>query len=125
MPGDYCRHVVIIKLPFAVPDDPIDQAIAEWAEAQGRNPFYEISVPDASLKLVQACGRLIRSESDYGTISMLDKRIVTQRYGRALIESLPPFRWICLVRLRRLRTSGMALNENQQALVLNTPVQVL
>jgi ATP-dependent DNA helicase DinG len=92
LPGDYCRHVVIVKLPFSVPDDPVDQAIAEWAEAQGRNPFYEISVPDASLKLVQACGRLIRSESDYGTISMLDKRIVTQRYGRALIESLPPFR---------------------------------
>ena len=92
LPGDYCRHVVIVKLPFSVPDDPVDQAIAEWAEAQGRNPFYEISVPDASLKLVQACGRLIRSESDYGTISMLDKRIVTQRYGKALIESLPPFR---------------------------------
>ncbi len=92
LPGDYCRHVIIVKLPFSVPDDPIDQAIAEWAEAKGRNPFYEISVPDASLKLVQACGRLIRSESDYGTISMLDKRIVTQRYGRALIESLPPFR---------------------------------
>lgn len=92
LPGEYCRHVVIVKLPFAVPDDPIDQAIAEWAEAKGRNPFYEISVPDASLKLVQACGRLIRSESDYGTISMLDKRIVTQRYGRALIEALPPFR---------------------------------
>ena len=50
LPGDHCRHVVIIKLPFAVPDDLIDQAIAEWAEAQGRNPFYEISVPDASLK---------------------------------------------------------------------------
>ena len=92
LPGDYCRHVVIAKLPFSVPDDPIDQAIAEWAQSQGRNPFYEISVPDASLKLVQACGRLIRSESDYGTISMLDKRIVTQRYGKALIESLPPFR---------------------------------
>lgn len=92
LPGDYCRHVIIVKLPFSVPDDPIDQAIAEWAEAQGRNPFYEISVPDASLKLVQACGRLIRSESDYGTISMLDKRIVTQRYGKALLQSLPPFR---------------------------------
>jgi len=92
LPGEYCRHVVIVKLPFSVPDDPVDQAIAEWAEAQGRNAFYEISVPDASLKLVQACGRLIRSENDYGTISMLDKRIVTQRYGRALIESLPPFR---------------------------------
>ena len=92
LPGEYCRHVVIVKLPFSVPDDPVDQAIAEWAEAQGRNAFYEISVPDASLRLVQACGRLIRSEKDYGTISMLDKRIVTQRYGRALIESLPPFR---------------------------------
>ena len=92
LPGDYCRHVVIVKLPFAVPDDPVDQAIAEWAEAQGRNPFYEISVPDAALKLVQACGRLIRNERDYGTVTMLDKRIVTQRYGRALIESLPPFR---------------------------------
>ena len=44
------------------------------------------------LKLVQACGRLIRHERDYGTVTMLDKRIVTQRYGRALIESLPPFR---------------------------------
>ena len=92
LPGEYCRHVVIVKLPFSVPDDPVDQAIAELAEAQGRNAFYEISVPDASLRLVQACGRLIRSEKDYGTISMLDKRIVTQRYGRALIESLPPFR---------------------------------
>jgi ATP-dependent DNA helicase DinG len=70
----------------------VDQAIAEWAEAQGRNPFYEISVPDAALKLVQACGRLIRNERDYGTVTMLDKRIVTQRYGRALIDSLPPFR---------------------------------
>ena len=92
LPGDYCRHVIIVKLPFAVPDDPVDQAIAEWAEAQGRNAFYEISVPDAALKLVQACGRLIRHERDYGTVTMLDKRIVTQRYGRALIESLPPFR---------------------------------
>ena len=92
LPGAYCRHVIIAKLPFSVPDNPIDQAIAEWAEAQGRNAFYEITVPDAALKLVQACGRLIRHEADFGTISMLDKRIVTQRYGRALIQSLPPFR---------------------------------
>jgi ATP-dependent DNA helicase DinG len=92
LPGDYCRHVILIKLPFAVPDDPIDQAIAEWAEARGRNAFYEISVPDAALKLIQACGRLIRHENDYGRITMLDKRIVTQRYGRALLESLPPYR---------------------------------
>ena len=92
LPGDYCRHVIIIKIPFAVPDDPVDQAIAEWAEAQGRNAFYEITVPDAALKLVQACGRLIRHENDRGTITMLDRRIVTQRYGRVLLGSLPPFR---------------------------------
>ncbi len=92
LPDDYCRHVVIVKLPFAVPEDPVDQAMAEWAEAQGKNPFFEISVPDAALRLVQACGRLIRHEGDYGRITLLDKRIVTQRYGRALLESLPPFR---------------------------------
>jgi ATP-dependent DNA helicase DinG len=92
LPDDYCRHVVIIKLPFAVPDDPIDQAMAEWAEAQGRNAFYEISVPDAALKLIQACGRLIRHENDFGRITLMDKRIVTQRYGRVLLDSLPPYR---------------------------------
>jgi len=92
LPDDYCRHVIIVKLPFAVPDDPIDQAMAEWAEARGRNPFYEISVPDAALKLVQACGRLIRHENDHGKISMLDRRIVTQRYGQAILQSLPPFK---------------------------------
>lgn len=92
LPDDYCRHVVIAKLPFAVPDDPIDEAITEWAEAQGRNAFYEISVPDAALKLVQACGRLIRHEGDHGRITILDKRLVTRGYGRALLHSLPPYR---------------------------------
>ena len=92
LPGDYCRHVVIVKLPFAVPDDPVDEAIAELAEAQGRNPFMEISVPDAAMKLVQACGRLIRNENDRGRITLLDKRVLTHRYGQALLDSLPPFR---------------------------------
>ncbi|MCZ6641802.1 MAG: ATP-dependent DNA helicase DinG [Gammaproteobacteria bacterium] len=94
LPDDLCRHVIIVKLPFSVPDDPIDQAMAEWAEAKGKNPFYEISVPDAALKLEQACGRLIRHEGDYGRITLLDRRIVTQRYGRALLDSLPPYRLI-------------------------------
>lgn len=91
LPDDYCRHVVIVKLPFAVPEDPLDQAMAEWAEAQGRNPFFEIAVPDAALRLVQACGRLIRHEGDHGRITLLDRRILTQRYGRALLDSLPPY----------------------------------
>ena len=92
LPDDYCRHVVVVKLPFAVPDDPLDRAAAEWAEAQGRNPFYTITVPDAALRLVQACGRLIRHENDWGRITLLDRRVVTRGYGRDLIASLPPYR---------------------------------
>lgn len=93
LPDDYCRHVIICKLPFAVPDDPVDQAMAEWAEHQGRNPFMEISVPDAAIRLVQACGRLIRHEGDHGRITLLDRRFITQRYGAVLRRSLPPYRF--------------------------------
>lgn len=92
LPDDLCRHVVIVKLPFAVPDDPLDEAMAEWCEARGGNPFYDIAVPDAALRLEQACGRLIRHEGDHGRITLLDRRVVTQRYGRRLLDSLPPYR---------------------------------
>lgn len=91
LPDDYCRHVVLVKLPFSVPDDPLDRALAEWVESQGRNPFMDISVPDAVIRLVQSCGRLIRHEGDHGLITLLDRRFVTARYGRVLLESLPPF----------------------------------
>ncbi|MBU3059117.1 ATP-dependent DNA helicase DinG [Pseudomonas indica] len=92
LPGAYCEHVVIAKIPFAVPDDPVEAALSEWIEARGGNPFMEIAVPDASLRLVQACGRLLRTESDRGTITLLDRRVVTQRYGKAILNALPPFR---------------------------------
>ncbi len=92
LPGKYCRHVVIAKIPFAVPDSPLEAALSEWVEAQGRNPFMEISVPDAALRLVQASGRLLRTESDSGRVTLLDRRILTRRYGRAILDSLPPFR---------------------------------
>lgn len=91
LPGDYCKHVIIAKLPFAVPDDPIESALSEWVSARGGNPFMDITVPDASLKLVQACGRLLRTETDTGKISLLDRRIITKRYGKAILNSLPPF----------------------------------
>ncbi|MFT3929778.1 MAG: ATP-dependent DNA helicase DinG [Spongiibacteraceae bacterium] len=91
LPGDYCRHVIIAKIPFAVPDEPVEAALAEWIESRGGNPFMEIAVPDAALKLVQASGRLLRSESDSGRITLLDRRIVTKAYGRAILDSLPPF----------------------------------
>jgi len=91
LPGDYCRHVVIAKIPFAVPDSPLEAALAEWVEAQGRNAFMEISVPDAALRLVQASGRLLRTEEDTGRVTLMDRRILTRRYGRAILDSLPPF----------------------------------
>jgi ATP-dependent DNA helicase DinG len=91
LPGDYLTHVVITRLPFAVPDDPVGATLAEWIESQGGNPFMRISVPDASVKLVQACGRLIRKESDIGRITLLDRRVLTRRYGQALLNALPPF----------------------------------
>ena len=93
LPGDYCRHVIIARIPFAVPDNPIDQAVSEWLVKQGRNPFLELSLPDASLRLVQACGRLIRNEDDHGRVTLLDRRIVTRRYGESLRAALPPYRF--------------------------------
>lgn len=91
LPGVYCRHVVIAKIPFAVPDQPVEAALAEWIESRGGNPFMDITVPDAALKLVQASGRLLRTETDTGKVTLLDRRIVSRRYGRAMLDSLPPF----------------------------------
>ncbi|MEO0443305.1 MAG: ATP-dependent DNA helicase DinG [Pseudomonadota bacterium] len=92
LPGDYCRHVIIAKLPFSVPADPIEAALAEWIEQQGGNAFMDIAVPDAAMRLVQACGRLLRTESDSGKITILDKRLVTKRYGKLLLNCLPGYR---------------------------------
>ena len=92
LPNDYCRHVIIANLPFAVQDDPVEEAYAEWLESQGRNPFMEMSMPDTAIRLVQACGRRIRHEDDSGRISLLDRRVVTARYGQELLDTLPPYR---------------------------------
>lgn len=92
LPGNYCTHVVIAKIPFSVPDDPVEAALAEWIDQRGGNAFMEMSVPDAAIKLVQACGRLLRNEQDSGTISILDNRLLRRRYGKALLESLPAYR---------------------------------
>jgi len=91
LPGNYCLQVVIAKLPFAVPDGPVDLAMKEWVESNGGNAFKDISLPDTSVKLMQACGRLLRKETDIGRISLLDSRIVSKYYGKQLLASLPPF----------------------------------
>lgn len=94
LPGDTCVQVIIAKLPFAMPDHPIEKTRSRWIEQCGGNPFMEITVPEASIKLIQAVGRLIRSESDYGRVTILDNRIATARYGKQLLACLPPFRRI-------------------------------
>ena len=66
--------------------------MAEAVSRRGGNPFLQITVPEASRKLIQACGRLIRQEQDAGRIVLLDRRIVTRQYGRSLLQALPPFR---------------------------------
>ncbi|PCJ41003.1 MAG: ATP-dependent DNA helicase DinG [Moraxellaceae bacterium] len=91
LPGAYCEHVVIAKLPFSVPEDPVDETLSEWIKEKGGNPFMQLAVPDAAIKLKQAVGRLLRTEMDSGKISILDRRIVTKRYGKAILNSLPPF----------------------------------
>jgi ATP-dependent DNA helicase DinG len=90
LPGDYCRHVVIAKLPFSVPEEPIDATLAEWVKQRGGNPFMEMAVPDAAIRLKQAVGRLIRTEQDSGRITILDRRLLKRHYGKAILRSLPP-----------------------------------
>lgn len=91
LPGEYCSRVVIARLPFSVPEDPVEATLAEWIQKRGGNPFMQISVPDAAIKLKQAAGRLLRTESDRGEVVILDRRLIDKRYGKLLLDSLPPF----------------------------------
>jgi len=92
LPGKYCTHVLIAKIPFAVPNDPIELTLSEWIEQQGMNAFMTLAVPDAAFRLVQASGRLLRSENDTGQITLFDERIVNRRYGKTILQSMPPYR---------------------------------
>lgn len=94
LPGDYCNHVVITRLPFAVPNDPLEASLAQWVRARGGQPFRDIALPDAARRLVQASGRLLRTERDRGRITILDRRIVSRRYGRDLLACLPNYRLV-------------------------------
>src|SRR5262245_47060585 len=91
LPGEHLTHVVIAKLPFAVPDSPLEEARRDWIVSQGRSPFAEITLPEAGVRLQQAAGRLLRGEHDYGTVTILDRRLATARWGEKLLRGLPPF----------------------------------
>ena len=91
LPADFCQHVIIHKLPFAVPSTPIELTRNEWLTSNKLNPFMISSLPNASIRLTQYVGRLIRQESDIGIVTILDKRIYTKQYGSFLLKNLPDF----------------------------------
>jgi ATP-dependent DNA helicase DinG len=91
LPGDYCTHVVWAKLPFAVPDSPLEEARREWIEGQGRSYFMEVTVPETAQRFKQGLGRLIRTTEDRGVVTVLDNRLVTRRWGPLLMRGIPDF----------------------------------
>jgi ATP-dependent DNA helicase DinG len=90
VPGDALQLVIIDKLPFPPPNDPLVEARSKRLESQGRSPFNDYFVPEAVVALKQGAGRLIRTESDQGVLVLCDNRLVTTGYGRRLVAALPP-----------------------------------
>lgn len=91
LPRDYCTHVVCAKLPFGVPDTPMEEARREWIESEGGSAFMEVTLPETAVRLKQLLGRLLRTVDDWGTATILDRRIVTKRWGEMLMKGLPDF----------------------------------
>jgi ATP-dependent DNA helicase DinG len=89
LPGDELSVVVIVRLPFAPPDDPLIEAKSEYIRAKGGNPFYELSLPEAVLRFKQGFGRLIRTKKDKGAIFVFDRRLTSASYGKYFLNSLP------------------------------------
>ncbi len=89
VPGNALRLVILDKLPFAVPTDPVTIARVKQIEEEGGNAFIEYHVPTAAITLKQGFGRLIRTTLDCGIVSILDHRVLTKPYGRSLLRGLP------------------------------------
>ena len=89
LPGDKVELLILMKIPFASPGDPIIQSQIDYYKIQGRNPFMEFQVPDATVRLKQGFGRLIRSLEDSGICMIVDPRVTRSRYGKVILDSLP------------------------------------
>ena len=94
VPGDALRALLIAKLPFRVPTEPITAAHCEAIQASGGDAFRDYMLPHAALRLKQGFGRLIRTSADRGVVVIADPRVVTKNYGRGMIDGLPPARRI-------------------------------
>ena len=92
VPGDALSVVVIDKLPFAPPDDPLLAARLEHLRAEGGNPFFDYQLPQAAIALKQGAGRLIRTETDRGVLMICDPRLTDKPYGKRIWRSLPPMK---------------------------------
>jgi len=89
VPGDSLSNLMIAKLPFSVPDEPLLQARLEQIRINGGNPFFDYQLPEAILKFKQGFGRLIRTKHDTGIVVILDPRITTKPYGKRFLDALP------------------------------------
>ena len=92
VPGQSLSLVVIDKIPFPRPDDPLVTARRQAVESRGGNGFGDVDLPHAAMLLAQGAGRLIRNETDRGVVAILDPRVMTKRYGARILHTLPRFR---------------------------------
>ncbi|MBS0350604.1 MAG: ATP-dependent DNA helicase DinG [Proteobacteria bacterium] len=103
LPAELCLHVIIHKLPFAVPNSPVELTRTEWLVQNQLDPFALATLPAAGIRLSQYVGRLLRQENDIGLITILDKRLYSKAYGAKLLKGLPPFQQLLNVTIEQLQ----------------------
>jgi ATP-dependent DNA helicase DinG len=120
VPGWALRLVILDKIPFAPPNDPVVAARCARLDRDGGNGFTQYSVPMAAMTLKQGFGRLIRTQRDAGVVAVLDRRIVTKGYGRALLAGLPPARRLTIFEDLRLFYEGLAAGREPDSLAASS-----
>lgn len=106
LPAKYCQHVIIHKLPFAVPSTPVELTRSEWISKHQLNPFMLATLPETSIKLTQYIGRLIRQEEDRGIVTILDRRLYSKSYGKQLLANMPAFTRLINCSLAQLKETA-------------------
>jgi ATP-dependent DNA helicase DinG len=116
LPGDLLQYLVMVKLPFPVPGEPLYKAKENLLKDKGLNPFYNLALPEAVIRFRQGFGRLIRSKNDTGYIILFDRRIISRSYGDVFIKSLPggcPVNQVSLNEIKnKIQNNGADFDEN-------------